>query len=210
MKTILIYAACIAAGYLLGCVNTAAILARIKGFDIRGKGSGNAGASNALVTMGKKAAVISALTDILKAFLPVWILQHVISLPESLQHAAVLAGASVILGHMYPFWMQFSGGKGFASLLGMTLALSWKCFLVYILLLAVLLFTTRYIALATIACALATPVWWWFTTHNAVQTLVLAIISICMIVRHFPNLRRIRNGTEIKFPGRHAKQNPDK
>ncbi|MCQ2417403.1 MAG: glycerol-3-phosphate acyltransferase [Oscillospiraceae bacterium] len=206
MKTFLIYLLFAAAGYLLGCVNTAAILARIKGFDIRGKGSGNAGASNALVTMGKKAAAISALTDILKAFLPVWLLRHVFHLPDELQHAAVLIGVTVILGHMYPFWMQFSGGKGFASLLGMTLALSWKCFLVYILLLAVLLFTTRYIALATIACALATPIWWWFTTHNAIQSLMLSVVCACMIVRHFPNLRRIKNGTEIKFLDKSKKQ----
>ena len=97
----------IPAGYLIGCINTAAIIARCKGFDIRQKGSGNAGASNALVTMGKGPAVISALVDILKAFLPVFLLLHVIPLPAECAHVPVLTGAAVILGHMFPFWMDY-------------------------------------------------------------------------------------------------------
>ena len=149
----------IPAGDLLGNLNTAAVIARCKGFDIRKKGSGNAGASNALVTMGKGAAVTSALVDILKAFLPVWLLLHVIQLPPECAHVPVLTGVAVILGHMFPFWMQFRGGKGFASLLGFSLAVDWRMFLACIALLGILLFTTRYIALATVSCAVLVPVW---------------------------------------------------
>ncbi|HAG14104.1 MAG TPA: acyl-phosphate glycerol 3-phosphate acyltransferase [Ruminococcus sp.] len=206
MNNVLWYILFAAGGYLIGCINTAAIIARCKGFDIRTKGSGNAGASNALVTMGKGAAVCSALVDILKAFLPVFLLLHVFSLDGFPPHLPILTGAAVILGHMFPFWMQFRGGKGFASLLGLTLALDWRFFFVCIAILAVLLFSTRYIALATIACAAITPVWWGLHTRSIPEAILLGAVGICMIVRHFPNLKRIKNGTEIKF--REKKKDP--
>ncbi len=193
-------------GYLLGNINTAAILARIKGFDIRGRGSGNAGASNALVTMGKGAAVCSALVDILKAFLPVWLLLHVIPLPEGCSHLPVLVGIAVILGHMFPFWMQFRGGKGFASLLGFSLAIDWRFFLVCIAILAILLLTTRYIALATIACAAALPVWHGIGTHDWLETVLLSVLAVVIISKHIQNLRRMKDGTEIKLGEKHKKE----
>ena len=187
----------IPAGYLIGNLNTAAIIARCKGFDIRKKGSGNAGASNALVTMGKGAAVTSALVDILKAFLPVWLLLHVIQLPPECAHVPVLTGVAVILGHRFPFWMQFRGGKGFASLLGFSLAVDWRMFLACIALLGILLFTTRYIALATVSCAVLVPVWHLVRTKDWLEFTVLAVLSVIIIVKHIPNIRRIKDGTEI-------------
>lgn len=193
------YIGCIAAGYLLGNINTAAILAKCKGFDIRTKGSGNAGASNALVTMGKGAAVCSALVDILKAFVPVFLLLHVIPYPEACVHLPVLTGTAVILGHMFPFWMQFRGGKGFASLLGMILALSWKFFFICIAMLGVILFTANYIALATIACAAALPVYWGIRTGDVIEIVVLTVLAVIIISKHIQNLKRIANGTEIGF-----------
>ncbi|MBR5722606.1 MAG: glycerol-3-phosphate acyltransferase [Oscillospiraceae bacterium] len=195
----------IPAGYLLGNLNTAAIIARCKGFDIRKKGSGNAGASNALVTMGKGAAVTSALVDILKAFVPVWLLLHVIPLPPECAHVPVLTGVAVILGHMYPFWMQFRGGKGFASLLGFSLAVDWRMFLACIALLGILLFTTRYIALATVSCAVLVPVWHLIRTKDWLEFAVLAVLGIIIIVKHIPNIKRIREGTEIPLGKKKAK-----
>ena len=207
MNTVLVYAVSVLAVYLLGCINTAAILARIKGFDIRTKGSGNAGASNALVTMGKGAAVCSALFDIMKAFIPVFLLLHVFTLTADYPLLPVLTGVSVILGHMFPFWMQFKGGKGFASLLGLSLALDWRMFLACIAILAVLLFSTRYIALATVSCSVLVPVWWIIFTGSIVQTVLLAAVCIVMIARHIQNIKRIINGTEIKF--REKTKEPD-
>ena len=189
----------IPAGYLLGNINTAAIIGRCKGFDIRKKGSGNAGASNALVTMGKGAAAVTVLVDAMKAFLPVWLLLHVIQLPAECVHLPVLTGAAVILGHMFPFWMQFRGGKGFASLLGLILALSWQFFLVCIGLIVVILLVTRYIALATILCAAALPVFWFIRTGDILETVLLAAAAVIIIVKHRLNIKRICSGTEIKL-----------
>lgn len=191
------YICWIAAGYLLGNLNTAAIIARCKGFDIRTKGSGNAGASNALVTMGKGAAVCSALVDIMKAFVPVFLLLHVIPYPPACTHLPVVTGTAVILGHMFPFWMQFRGGKGYASLLGMILALSPLFFLICIGLLGVILLATNYIALATITCAVALPVYWGIRTGDVTEIAVLTVLAAIIIAKHIQNLKRIANGTEI-------------
>ncbi|MBR4201154.1 MAG: glycerol-3-phosphate acyltransferase [Oscillospiraceae bacterium] len=191
------YVICIAAGYLLGNINTAAIIARCRGFDIRTKGSGNAGASNALVTMGKGAAVCSALVDILKAFVPVFLLLHVIHTPADCLHLPVVTGIAVMLGHMFPFWMQFRGGKGFASLLGTVLALDWRFFLGCMVILGIILLCTGYIALATILCAAAFPVWQFAVTGDLTETILLTVLAVIIICKHLPNLKRIASGTEI-------------
>ena len=191
------YAGGILCGYLLGCINTGAILARRKGFDIREKGSGNAGASNALLTMGRGAAVCTAVTDILKALIPVLLLKYAIHTPAA--HVHVAAGVSVIMGHMYPFWMQFRGGKGFASLLGLSLGLDWRCFLVCVGFVGLYLLTLRYIALASMTCAVLLPVWHWFTVRDLPETLMLAAVGVVMLLRHRKNIIGIINGTEIKF-----------
>lgn len=197
MSTALWYAGGVLCGYLLGCINTGAILARRKGFDIRKKGSGNAGASNALVTMGRGAAVCTAAADILKALIPVLLLRYVIHAPAA--HVHVAAGVSVIMGHMYPFWMQFRGGKGFASLLGLALGLDWRCFLVCVGFVGLYLLTLRYIALASMTCAVLLPVWHWFTAGDLPETLMLAGVGAVMLIRHRGNIIGIINGTEIKF-----------
>ena len=200
------YVICIAAGYLIGNLNTAAIIAKCRGFDIRTKGSGNAGASNAFVTMGKGAAVVTALTDILKAFIPVYLLLYVIPYPQECCYLPVLTGTAVVFGHMFPFWMQFRGGKGYASLLGMALALDWRFFLVCIAILGVILLCTGYIALATLLCAAAFPIYWLIRTGDVVETVILSVAAAIMIWKHIPNLRRIANGTEI---GLHKKKNKE-
>ncbi len=202
MSTVLWYAGGILIGYLLGNINTAAIIARCKGFDIRSKGSGNAGASNALVTMGKGAAAATALVDILKAFLPVFLLLHVIPYPEACAHLPAVTGVCVILGHMFPFWMQFRGGKGFASLLGLIFALSWQFLLICLGIVGVILLVTRYIALATIICSAALPVFWFITTGDVFETMLFAVIAVIIISKHIQNLKRIANGTEIPLGGK--------
>ncbi|MCQ2408066.1 MAG: glycerol-3-phosphate 1-O-acyltransferase PlsY [Oscillospiraceae bacterium] len=194
---ILCYAGAILTGYLFGNINTAAILAKLKGFDIRKKGSGNAGASNAYLTMGKSAATFSAIVDIFKAFIPVWFTLHILHLPDELRHIPVVTGFSVIIGHIFPFWMKFRGGKGFASLLGMNLALNWKFFFFCVGILAVIMLFTRYIALATVCCAIALPIWWFSRTGDVPETVLFSLVTVIVIWKHIPNFKRIMSGTEL-------------
>ena len=117
------FIAVILLGYLLGCSNMAWYLAKLQKADLRGNGSGNLGASNAVVLLGWKAGALTAVHDIGKAVLAVllagWLL-------PGLAYAPAAAGVSCVLGHIFPFWLKFKGGKGFASFWGMTLALNWK------------------------------------------------------------------------------------
>ena len=186
-------------GYLLDCINMAAILANHRGFDIRKKGSGNAGASNALVTMGKTAAVCSALFDMFKSFLPVLLLRHVFTLPEGCAVVPVLGGVCAVFGHIFPFWMQFRGGKGFASLLGLSLALDWRFYVAGLLLTTVVTLTLKYIAIASVSCALLLPVAWYIRSGELTASLLLLALGLVIVFKHRENLRRIRNGTEIGF-----------
>ena len=110
-------------GYLLGCSNLAWFLAKARGVDIRGKGSGNPGASNAMILMGWKSGILVALHDIGKAALAVFLAQRLF---PTLPLAGEAAGAACVLGHLYPFYLRFRGGKGFASYLGMTAMLNWR------------------------------------------------------------------------------------
>ncbi len=192
----------IIAGYFIGCINTGAILARLKGFDIRTQGSGNAGASNALVTMGKRAGVLTAYVDIMKAFIPVFLINSFLSVPSDCRHLAVIVGISVIAGHMFPFWLEFNGGKGFASLLGMTLGLDWRLFLIALGILLFALLLTRYIALATIICAMVLPICWYVLSHALYELQMFTLLGVFILAKHIENIHRIADGTEIKF-GRH-------
>lgn len=183
--------------YLLGCFNTSAVIARAKGFDIREKGSGNAGASNALVVMGKGAAALTTLVDMAKAFFPVFALEHWIPAAKAIPFLSVWAGCAVIAGHIFPFWMHFRGGKGFASLLGMSLALDWKLFLAFLVITGLLLLTTKYIALATITCATVFPFYQLWQTGSLVELLLLLILAAIIFWKHIPNLKRMKSGKEI-------------
>ena len=127
------YVIVILLSYILGSSNMAKYLAAIKKVDLTAGGSGNLGASNAVILMGWGAGVLTALHDIGKSALAVILARLVF--PDA-PYIGAAAGVAAVLGHIFPFWMKFKGGKGFASYLGMTLALHWK-FAIAVLLLVV-------------------------------------------------------------------------
>ena len=181
-------------GYLLGCSNMAYWMSKIKKVDIRSKGTGNLGASNTAVLMGWGAGVIVAVHDIGKAFVAVLLAK--ILFPE-LELAGTLAGVACVLGHIYPFYLKFKGGKGLASLIGAVIALDWRVALAVAILLVAVTVLTDFIALGTISVSLATPVGLWITTHNWMIALILAVATVVMVFKHLENIKRIRNKTEI-------------
>ena len=165
-----------------------------KKVDIRGNGTGNLGASNATVLLGWGAGVIVALHDGGKAFLSVLLAK---ALFPNVEYAGVVAGVACVLGHIYPFYLKFKGGKGLASLVGVAIALDWRVALaVFVLLIAVTLITD-FIALGTISVSIATPLGLWLTTHNWMIPLILCIATVVMIFKHMDNIKRICNKTEI-------------
>lgn len=141
LKTVLPYVFCILAGYLAGAVNFAWLLAKKRGFDIRTKGSGNAGTTNAGRTMGSGVAAVVFLCDALKSALMVWLAGFLFHSSPSIQTVTM---AACVAGHLYPFYLEFQGGKGIAVLLGSALALDWRLFLILVAGVAVITFITDY------------------------------------------------------------------
>lgn len=189
-------AACAAFGYLIGTVNPAFLISKLKGFDIRQRGSGNAGATNALLTMGNLAGVLCALLDIFKAFFAYKTAKVLFPL---LQCAGILAGAACILGHIFPVWLGFQGGKGLACLGGMILAHSWKVLLCLLALEAALLLVVDYICVVPMTGSVLFLIVYGLSTHDAPGTLALLAVTAVIEYKHFDNLKRIREGSEFHF-----------
>lgn len=195
MKEYLIYIPIFLIGYLIGCPNMALLLAKLKGVDLRGGGSGNPGASNAMVLMGWKAGIIVGLFDIGKGVLAVLLARYLF---PSAALAGVVGGVACVLGHIFPFYTLFKGGKGFASYLGMALALNWKFALILLVAVALITLITNYIVIGTMTTIITLPIYYAICS-SLVTALVLSVASVVMIYKHRENLVRIANGTEIGF-----------
>lgn len=187
------YILAIAAGYLLGCSNMAYYLAKIKKADLRSAGSGNLGASNATVLLGWKAGVLTALHDIGKAALAVLLMKWLF--PEA-EHIGAVAGVACVLGHIFPFYLKFKGGKGFASYFGMTLALNWKLALCVGIAIVVVTFVTDYIVCGTVTTIVAVPVYMGITT-SWLLAMILCVATAVIFYKHRENIPRMLNGTEL-------------
>lgn len=187
---------CILLGYLAGTVNPSYIIGKFKGFDIRKKGSGNAGGSNALIVMGKAVGFICMLFDIIKAFCIVKLTGWLFA---GAKFCFPATAASVVLGHMFPFYMRFRGGKGLACMGGSLLAYSPLAFLIILAAEAVLAFSINYICVVPISCAVILPVIYGIVSADIYGALILGAAGIAVLLKHIENIRRIRNGTEVRL-----------
>lgn len=188
------YVVVIVAAYLLGSSSMAFYLSKLRKADVRGAGSGNLGASNATTLLGWGAGVMVALHDIGKAVLAVILAKWLF---PDLEHAGVVAGVACILGHIFPFYLKFRGGKGLASLFGMTLALNWKFALAVAILIIAVTLITDYIALASTAASVVVPVYFGIAARSIVPPLIILIATAVMICKHRKNYVRIFKGEEI-------------
>ncbi|MBQ9148878.1 MAG: glycerol-3-phosphate acyltransferase [Oscillospiraceae bacterium] len=191
------YGILILLGYLLGSSNMAFYIAKIKKVDFRGGGSGNLGASNATLLLGWGAGVLTGIHDIGKAFLSVWLAR--LLFPE-LDHAGAVAGVACVLGHIFPFYLKFKGGKGFASYLGMILALNWKFALIIMALVVLVTVITDYIVAGTTLTILASPVYLGLTGGLMVAA-ILCIATAVIIYKHRMNYVNIYKGQEKGLRG---------
>ena len=182
--------------YILGSSNMAKYIAAAKKVDLSAGGSGNPGASNAVILMGWGAGVLVAVHDIGKSALAVVLARMLF---PDLPHIGAAAGVAAVLGHIYPFWMKFKGGKGFASYLGMTIALHWKFAIAVLLLVVVVTLITDYIVAATTTTIIIVPIGLGLLTHSLILPLILAVASAIIAWKHKENYVRMYNGTEIRF-----------
>ncbi len=187
--------------YLLGCLQWSYLLVRyIKKQDIRKLGHGNAGASNTVINFGWKFGALVALLDVAKAVCAVILARAVMTIVglEALDTTLILAsaGVAVVLGHVFPFFMNFKGGKGTASAVGMMLAIDWRIGLLGIAALLILTLISNYIAIGAIgmwATYIAGAIFW---LESDLTVALLTIILVLSIWLHRENISRILQGTE--------------
>ncbi len=200
--------------YLIGSINFSIIISKkMAGFDIREKGSGNAGTTNMLRAVGKKAAVITLICDILKGVVSILIAVLIGKITKSLDNnlnalLVQLAGIFVILGHTFPIFFKFKGGKGIATALGVLLITNWQIGLICLVFALVLIALTRMVSVGSIAAGILFPVLVAFINQNYIvptsnsnwSYLVFSIIiALLVIFNHRANVQRILNGTENKI-----------
>ena len=196
--------------YAIGSVNFSVIISKkMAGFDVREKGSGNAGSTNVLRTVGKKAAAITLVCDILKGVVAI-LVALVIGLFAKESSKAILvevAALAVVLGHTFPIFFEFRGGKGVATSLGIILLINWKIGLICLVFALTLMALTRMVSLGSISASVLFAVLTMFITdsyvagieHDFSFVVFGVLLAAFVIFNHRSNLKRILNGTENKL-----------
>lgn len=185
------------AAYLIGAIPFGVVLTRLTGVgDVRASGSGNIGATNVYRTFGRRLGLLTLAMDALKGLVPVLLAG---SLLDFSPPQVAMVAAAAFLGHCYPIYLGFKGGKGVATALGIYLVLSPLSVLGALLLFAGILWRWRYVSLASVSAAAAIPLLVGVFERSWPLVLATLFISVMVIVRHRANIERLRNGTESKF-----------
>ena len=194
------FVAALLIAYFLGSIPFGFLLVRWRtGTDVRTKGSGNIGATNVLRTTGKALGILTLLLDVLKGAAAVAIAQWLTG-GDILWSA--LSALVVLLGHMFPVWLRFQGGKAVASMLGAYLVLTPLAMLGTILIFILMIWRTRYVSLSSIVSAAVFPLGVWLLYHNTIYTLIAALCAALIIYKHEGNIMRLRAGTENRLGSR--------
>lgn len=190
------YIAAVIIGYLFGCINTAYIVAKLKGINIKKVGTNNAGASNVFISVGKIYGVIAGAGDIFKSFLAAMIVYLIFDN----FYTGIFAGAMAVIGHIFPFWMKFNGGKGLASLMGLILFYGFDEFAIFGIILIAVTLITDYIALASLTVATLFPVYVFIFDENPGKTVyILVALAVIIWFKHKENIKRVIKGNEFGF-----------
>lgn len=198
--------------YLIGSINFSILISKKKaGYDIRQKGSGNAGTTNMLRNLGKKYAAITLICDVLKGVVAIGIAIIVGNILGDTNKALLvqIAGVAVVIGHTFPIFFGFKGGKGVATSLGILLMTNWQLGLICLVFALVLMALTRVVSMGSIAAAILYPILTLFVGggHYIVESRGLGngyfiysvILAIIVIFNHRENIKRILSGTENKI-----------
>ena len=206
--------------YLIGCINTSLAITKILkiGSDIRSVGSGNAGFTNVLRTMGKKMAIFTFIGDFLKGILAVWITSMIVTSSQAFQNnenlilsAKYISGMMCVIGHIYPCFFKFKGGKGVLTTWATMFLIDWQIAVVLITVFLITLWISKIVSLASIMAAISYPVSTfiicffgdYLVTKNLYDmlfpTIASLIVGALVIYKHKSNIIRLLNGKEIKI-----------
>lgn len=191
---------CIVIGYFIGCIQSAYFVGKLFGhIDIREHGSGNAGSTNVLRVLGVKAGALTFLADLMKSVLAV-VLCRVLFQTQDTVFVTLYAGLGVVLGHNWPVFLKFKGGKGVASTIGLVLALlnlpiiaiSYGIGIATVLL-------TKYVSVGSILFSISLPILFAIFEYGIEAILLAVVFMLLIIYKHIPNIKRLANGTENKL-----------
>lgn len=214
---------CLGVGYLFGCIQTAYIVGRIKGVDIRKKGSGNLGATNTLRVLGTFWGIFTAVMDIVKVFAAELLMYYIISpglgFPIDRITLFLYTGIGVVLGHDFPFYLNFKGGKGVAATAAVLISLwDWKMILIGVVVFFSVAVFTGYISLASMSLVTVELIVFIIFTQNGLIVLtekwnadcyiIMIVMTLLCIFQHRENIARLVNGNENKF--KFPKRNKEK
>lgn len=195
--------------YAIGSINFSVILSKkMAGFDVREKGSGNAGSTNMLRAVGKKAAVLTLVCDILKGVVSILIALLIGKIVKNVDRALLIqiAGILVVVGHTFPIFFGFKGGKGVATSLGVLLMVNWKIGFICLTFALVIIIASKMVSMGSIGAAILFPVLTIFINEHYIVSasglkyfIFSLILAIFVIFNHRENVKRILNGTENKL-----------
>jgi glycerol-3-phosphate acyltransferase PlsY len=184
--------------YLLGSVPSGLIIGKLSGLDVRKAGSGNIGATNVARLLGKKVGLLTLVADTAKGFVPIWLVRQ-IGLSDPI---AALVGIAAFLGHVYPIFLKFKGGKGVATGFGVLLGCAPLATTILLLIFGAVALTTRIVSLSSMVSAVAAPLVLWLFYYSPTFIMMAALIAIMIVFRHYANIQRLLNGTEPRFSTR--------
>lgn len=192
--------------YMIGSICFSIIFSKkFAGIDVREKGSGNAGATNVLRTVGKKAAILTVICDCLKGVVAVFIGWLASKIVKGTDAALLvqLAGLAVVIGHTFPLFFNFKGGKGVATSLGVLLIINWKIGLICLVFALVLMILTKFVSLGSVSAAILFPVLTIFIHTNYIVQggyfVFALLLALFVIFNHRENIKRLLAGTENKL-----------
>lgn len=180
--------------YLIGTISPSLIIAKLKKKDLRSGGSGNLGASNTAILLGWQLGVLVGVLDLLKAFIPIMLAKYLLSDYEFLPY---IVATCVILGHMYPFYLKFKGGKGFATFFGSILGIHWLAFIIIGLIFLLVVGISDKMALGTFTVISLFPIYIGIVDKNMIYVGIILIASVIIFLKHIENIRKLINKEEI-------------
>jgi len=205
----------ISVAYLLGSIPFGLLIAKARGIDIRKTGSCNIGATNVMRSVGKRWGILTLLLDALKGLLPAatfpMLLHNMDLIPDVEGWFKIACGCAAILGHNFPIYLKFKGGKGVATSAGVLIGIAPQALLIGLAAFALVFATTRYVSLGSVIAAVVIPIAGvlLYREDGPLIPSVLVILSLLVIWRHKANLRRLLNGTENKIQFRKKQQQGD-
>ena len=192
--------------YLIGSINFSVILSKkMAGFDVREKGSGNAGTTNMLRSVGKKAAALTLICDVLKGVVAILIAMFIgwAFKVENQSLLVQIAGIAVVLGHTFPIFFGFKGGKGVATSLGVLIMSNWQIGLICLVFALILIILTQMVSVGSIAAAILYPVLTLFIPQNYIipgnYIIYSVVLAVIIVFNHRENVKRLLSGTENKI-----------